>query len=197
MKIPVGGDIERAKISENDRVLYEKFARKVLRDKGMMASKANIRNFVGSMNPPIYRIGDLFFATERSRYFRGQVTHYRSNGRKCPAKDRYGTPYGPKSMGSNDANWKQLYPRTTMSSVVETKTRGDRYNPKPCPMTADEALQAFRLRLEANGKPANDNHANAYDGCRMMWSRPTNYSLGMPSAASIPSRTIPSRSMTL
>lgn len=68
-----------------------------------------------SRHLPIYRLGELEFATERHRSRKsprlGELLKY--SGR--PVKDAYGTPKGPASKGSNFNFWKPLYPRGTSS----------------------------------------------------------------------------------
>ena len=95
---------------------------------------------------------------------RGQVTHYRGGDRWFRSRDQYGTPYGPESKGSDEANWKPLCPRTTAvakgSPTIKAKQRGNRFNPTPCPMTADEAYASW----QANGRPGKCNQADRYDG---------------------------------
>jgi hypothetical protein len=118
----------------------------------------------------------LRFSPYRTKHprWRGQLTHYRdenNNDRWFPAKeDEYGTPYGPESKqrvgdakGSVDSAWLQLYPRTSEREVVylspaqRAKQLANKATPIPCPSPTDEMLEAFRLKLHSNGKPANDN----------------------------------------
>jgi hypothetical protein len=69
----------------------------------------NIADVDKSRKWTLYRIGDLFFAPDRTKEDRkGAVTHYiGSNGKKIRAKDKYGSPYGPESTGSDEKYWKR------------------------------------------------------------------------------------------
>ncbi|WP_445216196.1 hypothetical protein ACKWRH_28305 [Bradyrhizobium sp. Pa8] len=64
---------------------------------------------------PIFRLGDLEFATERHQGGNtprlGQLLNYSNH----PVKDAYGTPKGPQSKGSDPHFWKPLYPRATFT----------------------------------------------------------------------------------
>jgi hypothetical protein len=129
----------------------------------------NIGDVDKSRKWAFHRIGDLFFALDRTKEdSTGAITGYTgSNGKLVRVKDEYGSPYGPKSRGSNPDNWKPLWARTSESNVVmlspaaRAKQQANRGKPIPCPPPADE-IEAFRRTLEANGKPANDNRH--YDG---------------------------------
>ena len=180
MKIPVSGDVECIGFHKDRLLEYEHAARMSLAGLGIRRTRKQINAYVDKIAKPellnisdvakdrkwtIYQIGDLRFAPYRTKHhYRGQVTHYRDNGRWFRAKeDEYGTPYGPKSKGSDDAAWVPRHPRTSESSVVMlspaalAKQWANEDKPLPCPLPTDEALEDSRRKLEANGKPANDN----------------------------------------
>jgi hypothetical protein len=158
MKIPVSGDIECM-------VTYTTVEKKGIRSVEVERQKlVKIGDLKKGDRWTLYQIGDLRFAPYRTKHhYRGQVTHYRDNGRWHPAKDEYGTPYGPTSKGSDGAFWVPLKPRKTKSKLEwltpaeKAKQRANRDKPIPCQTPTDEMFEAFRLKLETNGKPANDN----------------------------------------
>jgi hypothetical protein len=191
MKIPVSGDVWCIGFRK-DLVDLEKAARKSLAayalrqatyphwPRAMEETQEQIDTFVDRILKPerlniadvdmtkkwtVYEIGDLRFAPYRTKHhYRGQATHYRDNGRWFPVKeDEYGTPYGPKSKGSNDAAWVPLHPRSSkrpieyLSPAARAKQWANKPKPIPCPVLTAEALEEFGRRLEANGKPANEN----------------------------------------
>jgi hypothetical protein len=158
MKIPVGGDVE---CMVTYTAVMKKGNRTVTTERHKLVMIDDLKK---TDSWSIYRIGDLRFAPDKTKnHYRGQVTHYRDDGRWFPAKDQYGTPYGPKSTGSNLDNFEPLYPRkrkgdvTFLSPAARAKQRANKDKPIPCPMMTDEMLEAFRRKQQANGKPANDN----------------------------------------
>jgi hypothetical protein len=135
----------------------------------LLTERLNIAEVDTSERWSIRRIGDLYFAPYGTKQFcRGEVVNYASNGGMYPAKDEYGTPYGSESVGSNDAAWVPLHPRKSKSGIVmlspaaRARQLANKNEPIPCQKASDEMLEAFRLKPEANGKPANDNRH--YDG---------------------------------
>jgi hypothetical protein len=128
MIVPVRGDIECIGFRKDQILEYESAARNSLAGLGIRQTRKQINKYVDRITKPelinisdveqdrkwtLYRLGDLRFAPYRTtRHYRGQLTHYRVNDRWFLAKDQYGTPYGPKSKGSDPKNWKPLYPRT-------------------------------------------------------------------------------------
>jgi hypothetical protein len=136
----------------------------------------NISDVAKDRKWTIYQVGGLRFSPHRTKHphWRGQLTHYRDTKNKDrwfrAKEDEYGTPYGPESKesveaakGSIDAVWPPLYPRTSKREVVflspaeRAKQLANKAKPIPCLPPTDELLEAFRLKLHSNGKPANDN----------------------------------------
>jgi hypothetical protein len=166
MIVPVSGDVE---CMVKHTVVVQKGNKTVALERHKLVM---IDDLAKTDKWSFYRIGGLIVApcrivTANKLYWKGAVTHYWINGRRFRAKkDKHGTPYGPASKGSNDNNWKPLHPRTTkrvvtLLSPAERETQlANKAKPISCPMTADEALESFRLKLLANGKPANDNQQN-------------------------------------
>jgi hypothetical protein len=180
MKIPLSGDVWCIGFHKDKLLEHDASARNALPKRGIRRTQKRINDYADRIETPellnisdvardrkwtIYQMGSLRFApygTERHR--RGQVTHYRDNGRWFSAKeDEYGTPYGPESKGSNDNVWTPLHPRTTervvtlLSPLARAKQLANKPNPIPCLPPTDEELEAFHLKLIVNGKPANDN----------------------------------------
>jgi hypothetical protein len=184
MKIPVSGDVECVGFHKGRLREYEHAARMSLAgltirktqkqiniyvDRILKPERLNISDVAMSRKWTLFRIGDLYFAPYRTKTFsRGEVVKYGSDGGMFPAKDEYGTPYGPKSKGSVADAWKPLHPRTSKSSVemlspaALAKQWANKNKPLPCPLPTDDELEVLRLMLQANGKPANDN--KHYDG---------------------------------
>jgi hypothetical protein len=134
--------------------------------------RINISDVDMSRKWSLFRIGELYFAPYGTEtLFRGALFSYGSNGGMFPAKDKCGTPYGAKSKGSADQNdkkdmakkgWQVLHPRTEreveyLSPADKARQLANKPKPVLCPPPTDDELQAFRLKMEANGKPGNDN----------------------------------------
>jgi hypothetical protein len=74
----------------------------------------------------------------------------------------YGTPKGPQRKRSNPF-WNPLHPRKSerpiekLSPEARAKQLANKENPIPCLPPTHEELEAFRLKLLANGKPVSDN----------------------------------------
>jgi hypothetical protein len=181
MIVPVGGDVRCIGFNKDKLLEHDASARNALPKRGIKRTQNRINDYADRIEKPtllnindvakyrkwtFFRMGGAFFAPYRTkRHYRGQLTHYTdSNGQKRVVKeDEFGTPYGPESMGSDDRNWMPLNPRTTkrevarLSPSARAKQLANKVKPISCPMTADEALESFRLRLITNGRPANDN----------------------------------------
>jgi hypothetical protein len=118
IKIPVSGDVECIGFRKTSMTECERAAHMSLAGLGIRRTQKQIGIYVDRILKPellnigdidvskkwtLYRIGDLYFAPHRTKkHRRGELTHYEIDGRKFKAKDQYGTPYGPKSKGSND-----------------------------------------------------------------------------------------------
>jgi hypothetical protein len=183
MIVPVSGDVWCIGFHKDRLLEYEDSARKSLAGLEIWRAQEQINTYVDRIAKPeildisdvarhrkwtICQIGDLRFAPYRTKlHYRGQVTHYRDPENKDrwfrTKEDEYGTPYGPKSKGSNEAAWTPLHPRLSerpvkrLSPAARAKQSANKANPIPCPMTTDEELEAFRRKMLANGKLANDN----------------------------------------
>jgi hypothetical protein len=189
MKIPVSGDVWCIGFNKDKLLEHDASARNALPTRGIRRTQNRINDYADRIEKPellnisdvamhrkwtIHQVGGLRFAPYRmvsktKISFKGTVTHYRANRRWRRAKeDKYGTPYGPQSKGSNPQFWKPLYPKKQKTKLVwlspeeKAKQWANKAKPISCHMTADEALEAFRLKLLASGKPANDNQQ--YDG---------------------------------
>jgi hypothetical protein len=192
MKIPVSGDVECIGISEVRIPEYEDTARMSLAvyelrqatfpkphwPRAMEETQKQIDTFVDRIAKPerlnisdvdtsrtwaLFRIGDLYFAPyQTKKFWLGEVVSYGPGG-MFSAKDDYGTPYGPKSKGSNNAAWIPLHPRSSkraveyLSPADTARQLANKPKPITCAPPTDDELEAFRLKMEANGKPANDN----------------------------------------
>ena len=184
MIVPVSGDVWCIGFQKTRLLEYEDAARLSLAGLGIRRTRKQIDAYVDKIAKPetldisdvakhrewtLFRIGDLYFAPYRTKQFsRGEVVKYGSDGHMYPVKDEYGTPYGSKNKGSDDAAWVPRHPRTSESSVVmlspaaRAKQKANKDRPIPCPTPTADELEAFSLKLQANGKPANDN--GHYDG---------------------------------
>lgn len=181
MKIPIGGDVWCVGFSKETLLEYDASARSTLPRRGVRRTQKQIDDYIDRIAKPellnisdvakhrkwsLLQMGGLFFTPyQTKRHYRGQLTHYTdSKGQKRVAKeDEYGTPYGPESKGSDERNWKPSNPRASQRTIAllspaeRAKQLANKANPIPClPLTTD-ALEAFRLKLLANGKPTNDN----------------------------------------
>jgi hypothetical protein len=113
MKIPVSGDVQCMVTYTDTVVTREKRSVEVERQKLVM-----IDDLKKGDRWSIYRIGDLRFAPcETKHHYRGQLTHYRDNGRWFRPKDAYGTPKGPKER-SDPKYWVSLHPLIRSTKMV-------------------------------------------------------------------------------
>ena len=181
MKIPVSGDVWCIGYRKDKLLEHDAAARNALPKRGIRRTQNRINDYADRIENPVlvnisnvakhrkwtlFSIGGAFFAPYRTKlHYRGQLIHYTdSNGQKRVVKeDEHGTSKGPKDRGSDDKYWKPLNPRTPKNHVVKlspaarAKQLANKTKPIERLPPTDEELEAFRLKLLVNGKPANDN----------------------------------------